>query len=78
MEGNMRREIGYEVIQTFGVFDETESGWTKEVNLISWNGNEPKIDIRSWSPDHTKSSKIGTLSKEAAQRLGQILTGLPY
>lgn len=74
----MRREIGYEVIQTFGVFDETESGWTKEVNLISWNGNEPKIDIRSWSPDHAKSSKIGTLSKEAAQRLGQILTGLQY
>ena len=74
----MRREIGYEVIQTYGVFDETESGWTKEVNLISWNGNEPKIDIRSWSPDHAKSSKIGTLSKEAAQRLGQILTGLPY
>ena len=74
----MRREIGYEVIQTFGIFDETESGWTKEVNLISWNGNEPKIDIRSWSPDHAKSSKIGTLSKEAAQRLGQILTGLPY
>ena len=74
----MRREIGYEVIQTFGIFDETESGWTKEVNLISWNGNEPKIDIRSWSPDHAKSSKIGTLSKEAAQRLGQILIGLPY
>lgn len=74
----MRREIGYEVIQTYGVFDETESGWTKEVNLISWNGNEPKIDIRSWSPDHAKSSKIGTLSKEAAQRLGKILTGLPY
>ena len=72
----MRREIGYEVIQTYGVFDETESGWTKEVNLISWNGNEPKIDSRSWSPDHAKSSKIGTLSKEAAQRLGHILVEL--
>ena len=46
---------------------------TKEVNLISWNGKEPKIDVRTWSPDHSKSAKIGTLSKDAARKLGQIL-----
>lgn len=65
--------IEYELIETYGVFDETESGWTREVNLISWNGKEPKIDVRTWSPDHSKSSKIGTLSKDSARRLAEIL-----
>ena len=65
--------IEYELIETYGVFDQTASGWTREVNLISWNGKEPKIDIRTWSPDHSKSSKIGTLNKDSARRLGEIL-----
>ena len=66
-------DIEYELIETYGVFEETKGGWTREVNLISWNGKEPKIDVRTWSPDHSKSSKIGTLSNDAARKLGQIL-----
>lgn len=72
-ERRLIMDIEYELIETYGVFDETESGWTREVNLISWNGREPKIDVRTWSPDHSKSAKIGTLSKDAARKLGQIL-----
>ena len=25
--------------------------YKKELNLVSWNGAEPKIDIRTWSPN---------------------------
>lgn len=70
------REITFEIIEHYGIFEETSSGWTKEVNLIAWNDNEPKIDIRSWDPYHEKSAKIGAISKDAAKALGKILTKL--
>lgn len=50
-------EIKYEIIEKFGTFSITPRGWTKELNLITWNGGEPKYDIRQWSPDHTKMGK---------------------
>lgn len=70
------KKITFDIIEHYGVFDETDSGWTKEVNLISWNGNNPKIDIRSWNESHTKSAKVGTISREAARALGQILINI--
>ena len=50
-------EIKYEITEHLGVISETARGWTREVNMISWNGREPKIDVRDWSPDHSKMSK---------------------
>ena len=43
-------EIKYEITEKLGVLSENAKGWTKELNLISWNGHEPKYDIREWSP----------------------------
>lgn len=68
------KEFTFSIIEHYGVFDQTESGWTKEVNLVSWNGQDPKIDIRTWDPDHVRSAKIGTLDREAAKELGRILS----
>lgn len=39
-------EIKYEITEHLGVISETARGWTREVNMISWNGREPKIDVR--------------------------------
>lgn len=46
--------IKFEIVENIAVLAESPSGWTKEVNLISWNDREPKYDIRDWSPDHEK------------------------
>jgi len=35
-------EIKYEIIKKIGVLSKSASGWTKEVNLMSWNDHEPK------------------------------------
>lgn len=48
-------------------------GWTKELNLVSWNGREPKYDLREWSPEHEKMGKGVTLSKEELDALKGIL-----
>lgn len=70
------KEFTFSIIEHYGVFGQTESGWTKEVNLVSWNSQDPKIDIRTWDPDHVRSAKIGTLDRDAAKELGRILSML--
>lgn len=67
------KDVTYEIIEHYGVYEEYGGGWKGEVNLVSWNEKDPKVDIRNWSKDHSKCSKIGTLSLEAARMLGEIL-----
>ena len=63
----------YEVIEELGVLSANQSGWTKELNLISWNGRPPKFDIRDWSPDHEKMGKGLTFSNDELKALQEIL-----
>ncbi len=39
------REIQYEIVKEIAVLSTGDSGYTKEINLISWNGKEPKLLI---------------------------------
>lgn len=54
-------DITYEILEHFGTISSRESGWNRELNLISWNGGKPKFDIRDWSEDHERMSKGITL-----------------
>ena len=54
-------ELKYEIVQHLAVIAEGSKGWTKELNLVSWNDRDPKFDLREWSPDHTKMGKGITL-----------------
>ncbi len=71
-----KREITCEIVRHIDAYDESRS-WHGEVNLISWNGAEPKIDIRAWNDDHTKCSKGISLTIETARYLGEILIRIP-
>jgi hypothetical protein len=42
-------------------------------NLISWNGWEPKYDLRDWSLDREKMGKGVTLSTEELLALKELL-----
>lgn len=45
------------------------NGYRKVVNIISWNGAEPKLDIREWTPENHCTKKGFTLSDEEAKIL---------
>lgn len=60
-------DFKYEIVKEIAVLSESPKGWTKELNLISWNGREPKYDIREWAPEHEKMGKGVTLSNEEIQ-----------
>jgi hypothetical protein len=66
-------EIKFEIIKKIGVLSKSASGWSKELNLISWNDRDPKYDIREWSPDGGKMGKGVTLSKEELLALKELL-----
>ena len=55
-------DVKYEITKHIGVLSESSKGWTKELNLISWNGRDPKYDIREWSPEREKMGKGITLT----------------
>jgi hypothetical protein len=40
-----------------------------KLNLVSWNGKEPKYDIRTWSPDGEKMGKGVSLTEEEMEQL---------
>jgi len=65
--------IQFDIVKTFGVISSEKSGWQKELNLVSWNGRTPKLDIRDWSPDHQKMGKGVTLSEGEAAALAELL-----
>jgi hypothetical protein len=57
-------KINYEIVKEVGVLSTSAKGWTKELNLISWNGRAAKYDLRDWAPEREKMGKGVTLSKE--------------
>ena len=69
-------EIKFEITQHIGILSTSTKGWTKELNLISWNDREPKYDIREWDEVHEKMGKGITLSNEEMGRLKEILNGI--
>jgi uncharacterized protein TP_0352 len=72
----MADDFNYEITQKYGVLSTSKSGWTLELNSVSWNGRSPKFDIRSWSPDHEKMGKGITLSTEDLAALKTLLNGM--
>jgi hypothetical protein len=65
-------DIKYEITKEIGVLSESPKGWTKELNLVSWNGKEPKYDLRDWAPDHEKMGKGVTLTEKEAKKLKEL------
>ena len=61
--------ITCEIVEPIAVLSENEKGYTKEINLVSWNGAEPKFDIRNWHPGRERSGKGITLTREEIMNL---------
>lgn len=70
------REVTYEITKEIGVLSVSRSGWSKELNMVSWNGGREKFDLREWSDGHDKMSKGITLSEEEAMKLFNLLSGI--
>lgn len=66
-------ELKFEIINQIGIISTSSGGWQLELNRVSWNGKEPKYDLRSWAPDHEKMGKGITLTEEDVIALAKLL-----
>lgn len=69
-------DIRYKIIKRLGVINYSNNGWTKEVNIVSWNDGAAKLDIRDWEPSKEKMSKGITLYREEVIKLRDILNSI--
>ena len=70
----MADKVAFEIVKEIAVIrPANDNGWTREVNIVSWNGAEPKVDIRDWNADHTKMSKGITLTIDEGKELVKYL-----
>lgn len=66
-------EIKYEIINELGVIPAEKGSMRLELNRISWSGNEPKYDLRRWSPNRDKMGKGVTMSEKELIALYELL-----
>jgi len=66
-------DLTYEIKKEIGILSEATTGWTRQVNMISWNGRDAKLDIRDWAPEREKAGKGMTLTKDEVKKLIELL-----
>ena len=67
-------EFEFEVTKEIGSLNGETNRWHKELNMVSWNGAEPKYDIRTWTgTDHQRMGKGISLSREELVALSDLI-----
>lgn len=66
-------DIAFEIKSHIGTIKKYSTGWSKEVNIVSWSGNDDKVDIRDWDDTHERMSRGITLSFDETIMLVKIL-----
>lgn len=73
-------EFEFEVVEHIGIVAEHGNGYQKQLNLVSFGGNEPKYDLRTWGKadeeGKRKMMKGITMTKEELKELKKLLEGL--
>lgn len=65
--------IKFDIVQKIGKLGSpNKDGWTKELNIVRWNGGKAKVDVRYWSEDHDEMSKGITLAFEEADKFAEL------
>lgn len=77
MAMNDNRDVTYEIVEEIGIISSHPTGWNKEINMVSWNGNSAKYDIRDWSPDHDQMGRGITLHEKEMRMIIDLLRRRP-
>lgn len=66
-------DLKFDILQEFGTLSTSKSGWELQLNFVQWGDNQPKFDLRTWSPDHKKMGKGLTLNHDEIVKLSAVL-----
>jgi hypothetical protein len=68
-------EFKYEVTERIAILSE-RGKWTKELNMVSWNGRPAKYDLRDWNHEDGKIGKGITLTLEEIRNLKEVFNAI--
>ena len=68
-------DFKYEIVERVAVLSE-KGEWTKELNIVSWNGRPGKYDLRDWNHEEEKMRKGITITNEELEKLRDALNAL--
>ena len=66
-------DYDFKIISHIATLSTSGRGWTKELNLVSWNGMPAKYDLRDWGPNYNRVGKGTTLTEDEYQVLKDVL-----
>ena len=70
------KEINYEVHEECGELTARKNGDVVKLRYLSWNGRDPKYDLRLWSTDDDGNEKCGKgigLTGEELEELYEVI-----
>jgi len=70
-------EIKYEIVERIAILS-AKGNWTRELNMVSWNGRQAKFDLRDWNHSDGKIGKGITLTEEELRNLKVVLNELGF
>jgi len=68
-------DFKYEIVERIAVLSE-KGNWTKELNIVSWNGRQGKYDLRDWNHEEGKMRKGITITEEELENLREVLNAI--
>ena len=72
--GFREEKVTFDIVDHLGMVGTPDrDGFQKEVNIVSWNGRKPKVDIRAWNAEHTRMRNGIRLTEEEAEDLMNVL-----
>ena len=66
-------EVTFDIIEHIAVIKSNENGWNKEVNIVAWNGGQPKVDIREGNAEHDRMTRGITLTEPEAEKMAKAI-----
>lgn len=70
----------YKIIKEYGVVEDNKT-FTKEINLISYNGNKPQLDFRVFKKDKNGNKVIAkgiTFNIDGIDKIKKIITSINH
>ena len=66
--------MDYKIIETLGIISTNKYGWSRELNVIQFDGDDvPMYEIREWSPEHKMSGEGIILSQQEAEAIASLI-----
>ena len=70
---NTGQDFTFTIEKHIATLSENGASWPLELNLVSFNGDPAKFDLRKWNKRHDRMSKGVSLTKDELKNLMHVL-----